>query len=73
MKQNQIKKLGLNKQTISNLEQLKGGIDTAGGITYQPLCATGCVCATGASCGIACVNTWADDCTRFPAPQIDAQ
>jgi hypothetical protein len=55
MKPKKTNKLQFSKTVISNLVQLKGGIDTAGGITFQPLCATGCVCATGASCGIRCV------------------
>jgi hypothetical protein len=52
MKQKTIKKLTLAKQTISNLEAIKGGAAPT-----VVNCGTGCVCPSlkgQQSCGIAC-------------------
>ncbi len=57
-----MKKLCLNKETLLPLSQSPEGLQQIVGgklapITFYPACGTGCVCATGVSCGIACVYT----------------
>jgi hypothetical protein len=56
MKQQHISKLSLNRQTISNLQQITGG--AAPSAACPPtgvLCpGTGCVCPSGETCGIYC-------------------
>jgi hypothetical protein len=49
-KKQSIKKLSLTRQTIQNLNKIKGG----GGPLAAAIAATGCMCGTGASCGIIC-------------------
>ena len=50
-------KLVLNKATIAKLDSLQLG-SIAGGVQLPPkiFFPTGCVCPSGASCGIACVS-----------------
>jgi hypothetical protein len=46
-KKQSLKKLSLTRQTIQNLNKVKGGAAIA---------ASGCMCGTGGSCGIICMD-----------------
>jgi hypothetical protein len=55
-KKESLKKLSLNRQTISNLSKIKGGEAPTQDLKCTALLCpgTGCVCPSGETCGIYC-------------------